>query len=45
MKENNTQNCVVIFSESSCHFCEFAQFYITVILFSAVDKSRDPGAK
>ena len=24
--------------------CEFAQLYITVILFSAWDKSRDPGA-
>ena len=25
-------------------FCDFAQLFITVILFSVWDKSRDPGA-
>ena len=37
-------NKVVILSENSYHFGQFAQLYMTIILFSAWDKSRDPGA-
>ena len=37
-------NKVVILSEKWLPFCEFAQLYITIVLFSARDKSRDPGA-
>ena len=33
----------IVMGEESCHF-EFAQLYITVILFSVWDKLLDPGA-
>ena len=39
--KNNTQNCP---GWTKLSFCEFVQLYIKVILFSAWDKSRDPGA-
>ena len=35
---------VVILSETSCHFVNLLSFKQQVVLFSAGDKSRDPGA-
>ena len=39
--KNNTQNCP---RWTKLSFCEFVELYITVILFSAWDKSCDLGA-